>query len=221
MKFSVSSRTVLNTLLALNMLAINMMSQQVLADDKDATTSRSTMQDKVNSPIFGINVDPIWLALSGIGIKAEYFISDTISIGIGGIFIPNHKVESTTSSTTLTTERYKWEHNEAFVGSNIMLTGTLGSRGLYINPAIGYQSTKISEFSDYNLSGSVSAPMARLTVGYQWIIVNHLRLAAGGGFVATQSSDIVVKDSSGKEALRDKSSNLGGLALDLQVGYVF
>ncbi|MBC7370613.1 MAG: hypothetical protein H7326_03555 [Bdellovibrionaceae bacterium] len=59
---------------------------------------------------------------------------------------------------------YKWEYNEAYLGSNIMLTGTLGSRGLYISPAIGYRSSKISEFS---------------------------------------------------------SSNLGGLALDLQVGYVF
>ena len=102
-----------------------------------------------------------------------------------------------------------------------MLTGTLGSRGLYINPAIGYQTTRITEFSSSKLTGETSSPMARLTVGYQWILVKSLRLAAGGGLAVYDSKDIVVKDSSGNEVLREKSSSLGGLAIALQVGYLF
>ena len=120
---------------------------------------------------FGVNLEPIWVVLSGVGLKFEYFISDTVSVGVGGILIPNHKIESSTStaSSTLYDNNYKYSHYEGLVGTNIMLTGTLGSRGLPANEA----------------------------------------------------KDIVVKDNLGKEVLRERSSSLGGLALDLQVGYVF
>jgi len=163
--------------------------------------------------------------LSGVGAKVEYFASEKLSIGIGGILIPNHRIESTTSENGSTTStvggNYMWEHNEIYLGTNIMLTGTLGTRGLYINPAVGYRTTRISEFSDFKLSGSLSSPVARLTMGYQWILAKHLRLAAGGGLTVAQSSAVVVKDASGKEVLRENSTSLGGLALDLQVGYIF
>lgn len=181
------------------------------------------IQEKPNQPNFGANIDPIWIVFSGIGLKLEYFISDRVSVGVGGILIPSHAVEKSTSSssTTSTAYDYKYSHYEGLIGSNIMLTGTLGSRGLYINPAIGYQTTAITDFSSSKLTGETSSPMARLTVGYQWILAKSLRLAAGGGLTAYEAKDIIVKDNSGKEVLREKSSSLGGVALDLQVGYVF
>jgi hypothetical protein len=177
------------------------------------------------SPVMGVNLEPVYLVLGGLGAKMEYFVSDSVSLGLGGVYVPKHNMNTFTStsssSTTTDTESYMFEHNEIFVGSNIMLTGTLGGRGAYLNPAVGYASTRISEYSSSKLSGQLSTPMARLTGGYQWVLVDHLRLAAGGGFTVAQSGTVIVKDSNGAEVLRENSSSLGGLALDLQVGYVF
>ena len=89
------------------------------------------------------------------------------------------------------------------------------------DPAVGYQTTEIKNYSTSNLNGSLSSAVAQFTVGYQWILVKHLRLAAGGGLNMYQQNDIIVKDNTDTEVYRDKSSTLGGLALDLQVGYVF
>ena len=198
--------------------------QIVLASPSASSTYPSSTSVETASPSFGVNVDPIWLIEGGLGAKIEYFITDSVSIGLGGIVIPSHSNQTSNSkndSTTTVSNSYKWEHNEVFIGTNIMLTGTLGSRGLYINPALGYQTTKISDFGSDKLSGELSSPAARLTMGYQWVIAQHLRLAAGGGFNVVSSSNVVVKDNSGKEVLSQKSSEAGGLALDLQIGYVF
>jgi hypothetical protein len=210
-----------------SLLVLSAVGSRALAASDSAMKTTVPMEE-VSRPHFGFNLEPIWLVVSGVGAKAEYFVSDTVSVGFGGIFIPKHTVETstTTSSTyngtkTTTGGDYKWEHTEMFLGANIMLMGTLGSRGLYINPAVGYATSRVSEFSDSNLSGELSSPMARMTVGYQWILARHLRLAAGGGLTLAQASDIKVKDDTGKEVLNEKSTNLGGLALDLQVGYVF
>jgi hypothetical protein len=210
------SKTVICSLLIASTLA----PQAFAANNTQYTT---TMAVPENRPTFGFNLDPIWLVLGGIGAKAEYFVSDRVSLGVGGIFIPrrDNRTTSDNDTTYTSTTKYKWEHNEIHLGTNIMLTGTLGTRGLYINPAVGYMNTRISEYGEYKLSGALSTPMARLTMGYQWVIVNHLRLAAGGGFTATQSGTVVVKDADGQEVLKDSSSSMGGLALDLQVGYVF
>ena len=35
-----------------------------------------------------------------------------------------------------------------------MLTGSLSSSGAYINPAVGYQSSRLSQFSKYKLNGA-------------------------------------------------------------------
>ncbi len=175
-----------------------------------------------NSPHVGINLEPIWLVLGGLGAKLDYFATDSVSVNLSGILLPERQVTPTsTTSTTSAVDTYKSSRYEVLLGSTIMLTGYHGTRGLYINPAIGYQSSKISDYSTFKLSGEHSSPMARLTVGYQWILAKHLRLAAGGGLSLNQASDISVKDNAGKEVLRQKSSSLGGLALDLQVGYVF
>lgn len=178
-------------------------------------------QEVASSPSFGINADPIWLALGGFGVKFEYFANDTVSVGLGGILIPKRSNTTDSSTSTITTDDYKWEYSQYYIGSNIMLTGTLGGRGLYINPAVGVVSTKITEYGTSQLSGSLSAAMLKCTVGYQWVLMQHLRLAAGGGLMLANSSDIVIKDNSGAEIDRQESSALGGLAIDLQIGYVF
>ncbi|MBC7741236.1 MAG: hypothetical protein H7061_03505 [Bdellovibrionaceae bacterium] len=210
----------------LSLLLITCLSQTLNAANAPTTsTYPAPAESAQNAPSFGVNVEPVWLLLGGLGAKLEYYINDTVSVGVGGIFIPSHRNEEATrtnsNGTTTSVDSYNWEHNEAYIGSNIMLTGTLGTRGLYINPAIGFQNTRISDFGTSKLSGELSSPAARLTLGYQWVIINHLRLAAGGGFMLAQESNIIIKDSSGKEVLNQKSTTSGGLALDLQIGYVF
>ncbi|MGZ3769056.1 MAG: hypothetical protein ACXVCP_00140 [Bdellovibrio sp.] len=188
------------------------------------TTMTTTSVDGVtkNEPKIGVNVEPLWLVLGGLGAKAEYFITDKVSLGVSGFYIPGYKNKKSSSSSASTDENYTLSADEINLGSNIMLTGTLASNGVYINPAIGYQHTKISDYSEFKLEGSTSGPQARLTAGYQW--VDHysgLRIAIGGGLRVLHSSDIVVKDKSGAEVLRQSSSALGGLAIDGHIGYVF
>lgn len=195
-----------------------LLTQAAFAQDKPATdiAAPTAQEEKIENLSFGINAEPIWALLSGFGLKFEYFVTDKTSVGIQGMSF-NYKANDT--STTLT--KYTLLHSEVFLGSNIMLTGTLSSRGLYIHPAIGYQTTEIKDYGTSNLNGTLNSPLAQFTVGYQWILAKHLRLAAGGGLNMYQQNDIIVKDSTGTEVYRDKSSTLGGLALDLHVGYVF
>lgn len=196
------------------------------ADASASSSSTLSTQESTNSPKFGFNLDPIWLAFGGIGAKAEYFLTNRVSLGVSGTYIPSHSFSPDSSSdssntTDISNDSYNWEHSEIFLGTNIMLTGTLGGQGIYINPAIGYQHTAISNYSIFQLSGSQSTPAARLTLGYQWVLARHLRLAAGGGLMLTPSSSVDIKDSYGNEVSRQNVSSLGGAALDLEVGYVF
>jgi hypothetical protein len=204
------------------LVAATCVSLQLHAADSGSNYS-TTSYGRSNDyrPSFAVNAEPVWLVLGGMGLKFEYFVTDKVSAGVTGMFIPSHRTESTSvKDENDSAYKYNYEHSEVLVGSNIMLMGTLGTRGLYINPAIGYQRTRISDFSDSKLSGELSTPMARFTVGYQWILAKHLRLAAGGGLAAYQSSTITVKDKAGNEVLSQSSSSMGGLAIDLQVGYV-
>lgn len=196
------------------------------SNEKSQTNTEVALEKESQSVsnTFGVNADPLWLALGGLGAKFEYFINEKISLGIGGFFIPSRWNESSSSSSSSSATKsydYKWEHNEFYLISNIMLTGDLNSHGLYISPAYGRQHTAITEFGKEKLNGKLDSPIARLTLGYQWILANHLRLAAGGGLNFMSSDAIVVKDASGKELLRDKSRGASGLALDLQVGFIF
>lgn len=172
---------------------------------------------------FGVNVEPLWLVLGGIGGKAEYFVTDKVSVGLGGVYIPSHKIEGSSSDETANSigGNYSFEHNEIVLGSNIMLTGTLQSDGFYLNPGVGYQYTAITHFSFLDLSGSVSSPFARLTAGYQWVTSGNFRVGLGAGVAAYQDTDVVIADNSGREIDRTKSSTMSGLALDLHLGYIF
>jgi hypothetical protein len=175
-------------------------------------------------PKTGISVEPLWLLLGGVGAKFEYFVTDRISLGISGIYIPEHEMKPSSSNdeSTASLETYRWSTNEVNLGSNIMLIGNLSSNGVYMNPSIGYQNTSISDFGSRKLKGALSSPQGRLTLGYQWVNeLNNLRFALGGGLRILKASDIVVKDEAGNELLRQNSSNLGGLALDAHLGYIF
>lgn len=204
------------------LLALTLITQQASAASKVSTMATKPQQETTTKE-FALSVDPLWLLLGGVGAKFEYFVSPKISIGIGGILIPEQEVKPTDDGkeTASTGGNYRRAYNEISLGSNVMLTGSLTSDGLYLNPGIGYQSAKISQFGESKLSGSLSAPFARLTVGYQWMMKTGFRIAAGAGLRVSESRDIVIKDNAGNEVLREKSSNLGGLTLDFNIGYLF
>lgn len=187
--------------------------------------STDTLSTRVKTqPKTGISVEPLWFLLGGVGAKFEYFATDRISLGISGIYIPEHEVKPASSKDESTTSlpTYRFSSNEINLGSNFMLTGTLSSNGVYINPAIGYQNTRISDYGTFKLKGALSSPQGRLTLGYQWVNeLNNLRFALGGGMRIIKSSDIIVKNEAGSEVYRENSSNLGGLALDAHLGYIF
>ncbi len=176
---------------------------------------------------FGFRLDPVWVLIGGIGGEVDFRMSRTISLGIGGYNIFPHSTTHSTSTTTTSSgttftwdDDYKWSAYEIYVGPTIMLMGDYDHRGLYLAPGVGYTGAKITDFGTSKLSGSMDAPELRLTVGYQWVVKNF-RFTTGGGIRAIGSSDVVVKDDTGNEVLREKSSTLGGLALDLGVGMVF
>lgn len=216
MKSSRFKISILSTLLATTLISINSTAATTGVSESNA---KSTIETKQIKPQTAINLDPIWLLTGGLGAKLEYFLNDTASIGLNGVYVPSHAVKTAPADASAYT--YKWSHSEVLVGSNIMLTGTIRSRGMYINPAIGYQNTNITDFSDLKLKGELSSPVGRLTLGYQWVDSQNLRIAFGAGILSQQQSTIIVKDNSNNEVLRDKSSSFGSLALDLQIGYLF
>jgi hypothetical protein len=169
-----------------------------------------------------LSVEPLWLLLGGIGAKTDFNVSKKVSLGLQALYIPSHSsnTSSDDKTTTTTDYSYKWSYEEYNVGANIMLMGNIDGNGLYINPAVGYVRSKITDFSIFKYQGELAAPQFRTTVGYQWI-VGSFRFAAGGGYRLVSSNDIVIKDSKGNEVSREKSSTLGGLALDGHVGFTF
>jgi hypothetical protein len=183
-------------------------------DDNSISTSNSSQTSRI-----GVSVEPLWLFVKGIGGKVDYALTETVSVGVGGMYIPSHANEESSDKQT-TSPTYKWAHNELNVGTNIMLTGTLATNGVYVNPAVGYLNTRITEYGVDKLQGELSTPQFRTTLGYQWIN-QRIRIAAGGGFKVIGKDEIIVKDSSGAEIFRDRPSQTSGLALDFQVGVMF
>ncbi|HEY8272791.1 MAG TPA: hypothetical protein VIG33_17995 [Pseudobdellovibrionaceae bacterium] len=189
----------------------------------DESTDTLSIEVPKHQVKVGLSAEPIWLLVGGVGAKFEYFVTDHISVGINGVYIPEHQIETSSSKDqSLTSESYRWSMNEINLGSNIMLTGSLSTNGVYLNPAVGYQNTRISDYGVLKLKGSLSSPQARLTAGYQFVNpANNLRFALGAGLRMIQDSDILVKDDTGEEVYRQKTSGLGGLALDCHLGYIF
>ncbi|PIS11451.1 MAG: hypothetical protein COT73_03960 [Bdellovibrio sp. CG10_big_fil_rev_8_21_14_0_10_47_8] len=168
-----------------------------------------------------LSVEPIWLLVSGLGAKVDYFVTDKVSLGLGGNYIPDHKVENTSKNENSSiNSNFNWSHSELNLGTNIMLTGTLSSSGVYINPTVGYQKTEITHYSSYDLQGSLATPQASATGGYQWVN-NGFRIGAGAGYKVLADNDVVVKDRAGAEVYREKASNMRGLVIDFQLGILF
>ncbi len=190
-----------------------------------ASTSASSTLSKDFSPktrTVGVDLQPLFLALGGLGAKVDYFATDKFSVGLSGVSIRNRQMNTSDKDASATTTTYKLSYSELNLNTRFMMTGTNFSDGAYLSPSIGYVTTRISDYSIYSLDGGFATPVATLLAGYQFVNAQSgFRVTAGAGYRLVQENTIVVKDSSGKEILRDKSSNLNGLALDLGVGMMF
>lgn len=182
-----------------------------------AAPGQLSMEKPAKEHSFGLGVEPLWLLIGGIGAKADYRLSSSVSLGLGGMIVPSQR--NTNSDTNATT--YKWSAYEIYLGPTFMITGDYDSNGIYITPAVGYIGSKISEYSSFNLSGKLETYQGRVTAGYQWVSKKSFRVALGAGLRALGSSDVVVKDNNGKEVLRQRSSTSGGLVLDGTLGFLF
>ncbi|MFZ4405499.1 MAG: hypothetical protein ACOYOK_15485 [Pseudobdellovibrionaceae bacterium] len=189
------------------------------AAEKSTAKNQSVVETK-DSKNYGLNVQPLWILLGGLGIKAEYFLNKQYSLGVDGVYVSNHRPRASSSASE---DQYSYllSYKEINLGTNIMLTGTVQSDGLYLNPSLGYYSTAITEYSDLKLQGSSAGLQARLILGYQWVASSNWHYSAGGGLRLLQAQDIVVKDKAGNELLKEKYSGTSGLALEFLVGYLF
>lgn len=182
-----------------------------------AAPGKLTMEQPANERSFGLAVEPLWLLVGGIGAKADVRLSSTVSLGLGGMIVPSRR--NTTSETNTT--NYKSSAYEIYLGPTVMLTGDYDSNGIFVTPAIGYIGSKITEYSSLNLSGKLDTYQGRLTAGYQWVSAKGFRVALGAGARTLGSGEVVVKDDSGKEVLRQRSSTSGGLVLDGTFAFLF
>jgi hypothetical protein len=184
-----------------------------------AKDSSLEMKNPAKEHSFGLTAEPIWLLVGGLGAKADFRLSQSVSLGLGGMLIPpRNNVRSSSSSDS--SFNYKWSMYEIYLGPTFMLTGDFDSNGIFVTPAVGYLGAKITNFGSSNLSGALNTYQARVTAGYQWVSIKSIRIAVGGGLRALGSSEVIVKEGS-KEVLRDKSSSTGGLVIDFQVGMLF
>ncbi len=190
-----------------------------------ASTSTSSTLSKDFSPktrTVGVDLQPLYLALGGLGAKVDYFATDKFSVGLSGVSIKDRQMGSSEKDASSTNATYKLSYSELNLNTRFMMTGTNFSDGAYLSPSIGYVTTRISDYGVFGLDGGLATPVATLLAGYQFVNPqNGFRVNAGLGYRLVQANTIIVKDSSGKEILRDKSSNLNGLAIDLGIGMMF
>ncbi len=180
--------------------------------------STSTMSTPSREHSVGIAIEPHWLLIGGIGGKFDVRISDKVALGVGGMYASRNSDSSSNSSSTVYS--YKWSMYEVYVGPTFNITGDYDHSGMFITPAIGYTGAKISNFSSSNLSGSLDTAELRLTTGYQWVL-KDVRFNVGGGLRLLKDSEVIVKNSSGGEELREKSSAMGTLAIDCHAAWLF
>ncbi len=200
-------------------LMILLISSQVFAAPKKRSSpvkeSISTKQSRAASEhSFGLAVQPLWLLLGGIGADADLRLTPKTSLLLGGMYVPSHEVQGTDTSSP----KYKLTSYEIYLGPKYMLTGDYDRNGAYVFAGVGYTGVKISEFGSFRLSGSLDAPEAKVTLGYQFVGRDLFKCVFGIGGRILPSSDIVVRHDDGREALREKSSTLSSLVLDLSIG---
>jgi hypothetical protein len=196
-------------------LTLAILGQGALAQTQGTSSlETSAAQSEYNG---SVGVEPIWLLLGGIGAKAEYFMTQKISLGVDGTVIPSREMKSNSPGNAVNTN-YVWSHNQFNLGTTLMLSGTLSTNGFYLNPKVGYQSTRITDFGTEKLQGSLSTPQASATIGYQWITPNSpLKLTVGAGYRVLQAGEIVIKDKNNKQIYSQNASNISGLAFDFQL----
>ncbi len=175
----------------------------------------STRAQSADQDMFAVNLEPIWLLGYGFGAKIDYLINDQFSVGVSGIYIAEHEENQSDEY-----EAHNWSYYEANVGMNYMLTGATNTSGFYINPAVGYFRSEITDYGYFYLDGEMDSPQFRLTVGYQYVY-NDFRFGIGVGGRLFDNSDIVIRDEFDQEIAREDSSRWSGAALDLHIGYIF
>lgn len=183
-----------------------------------STTTTTTMPTPVREHSLGLSIEPHWLIIGGIGGKVDFRVADNIALGLGGMYISPRSTNTSSSSTTDTD--YRWSMYEVYLGPTINLSGNYDTSGAFITPAIGYTGAKITNYGYRGLSGSLNTPELRLTGGYQWVI-RDLRFSVGGGLKLLKDSEVVVKNTSGGEESRQRSSTTGGFALDCHAAWLF
>jgi hypothetical protein len=192
-----------------------------------APTLASSTTTTVSAPSVhhvGIGIEPHWLIVGGLGAQFDARVSKKTSIALGGMYLPPH--EATTTGDSSTSDHYKWSAFEVYTGPSFMITGDYDHHGAYVMPALGYTGNSITDYrssfstSSSGYSGEFNTPEFRLTGGYQFV-VGALRFTTGGGIRLMKESDVVVKDETGKEVLRQRSNTIGGLSLDMRASYLF
>lgn len=206
-------RSILIALVSLFTVRANAQGQSRIRKELEASDSKTN---------FAVNVQPLYLLVGALAGEVEVPAGESISIIGGGLYMPSRSnISESSSSSSGTTYNYKMKSYEAYLGAKFMLTGDTSHSGIYAAPSLGYYSLSISDFGTERLSGSISAPELRALAGYQWVLPTRFRISAGLGLRSLQASDIVIKDSTGKEVYREKATSLSGLALDLGFGYTF
>lgn len=200
-----SAKTILSTIVALSVWAPMTFAQS------------NTMATPQKRHSVGLSVEPLWLLIGGLGAKIDFRVSDTMAIGLGGMYA-NWSTKS--EDSTINDTAYKQKVYEIYMGPTFNLTGNYDTNGIFFTPAIGYTGSRIYDYSIFNLSGELNTFELRTTAGYQWVS-NDLRIIAGGGFKFLGDSDVVVRDASQKEVYRSKSGSFGALALDFHIAWLF
>jgi hypothetical protein len=173
---------------------------------------------------FGIGLEPHWLLIGGLGAKADARVSDNVAIEIGGMYIPprqNTMNEEDKKGNYGKEDNYLWSVYEIYFGTRVMLMGDYDHHGLFVTPAIGYTGAKISDYGSRKLEAALDVPEARLTVGYQFVVANFLRFAAGAGWRVMGQNDVVVGDAEGNEVYRQRSSTMNGLVIEGHAAILF
>lgn len=204
-------------LLALTMTLT--MTQSVTYAQKPSTSKAGTSsitKSELKSPLqekLIVGINPVILLSGGLGLNADYALNDISTVGIDTAIIPK-------KSQNYEDSNYKFSYTDLNVGYTRMLTGSNSANGFYVNPKIGYFSASISDFGSMKLSGNTAALNASLLGGYRWAFKTKFRLSLAGGLRTGMASDIVIKDSNGKEISR-QNSVASGLALDCKLAYAF
>lgn len=165
-----------------------------------STTAAFADDGESSGRVFGLGFEPHWLIVGGLGMRVDFKLSDSMSLVLGGLYVPPRSVNRTEDYDSLYVN-YKVSMHEVYLGPTIFITGAYDHHGWYVTPALGHMGARISEYGTSKPSASLDVFELRAVGGYQWV-VHGFRFITGGGFRLTTSNDIVIKDNQGNELLR-------------------